>query len=252
MLAENYRIISLVPSQTELLYDLGLEDSIIGITKFCIHPFHLKQITEIIGGTKNCHLDKIKKLRPTHILCNKEENTKEIVNECLKITEQTHVSDIYTIYDSINLINIYGEMFNKRLEATKLIDKIEFKLNSFQSFIKNKPVFKVAYFIWRNPWMVAANNTYINHLLELNKLENIYISKNRYPEVEIKKIRIDGAPDFVFLSSEPYPFKDKHAFEIGRYTHHSKTIFVDGEMFSWHGSRLLKAFDYFISLRNSI
>lgn len=191
-------------------------------------------------------------MQPTHILCNKEENTKKIVNQCLEITKQTHVSNVFTINDSINLINIYGDMFDKKLEANKLITRIQFKLNHFKSFIKEKPNIKVVYFIWRNPWMVAAKNTYINHLLELNKFENIYKNKERYPEIEIKKIRTEGDPDLILLSSEPYPFKEKHALELGRFTNHGKTIFVDGEMFSWQGSRLLKAFDYFITLRNSI
>ncbi len=100
--------------------------------------------------------------------------------------------------------------------------------------------------------MVAGGDNFINHLLGLNKFDNIYQNKPRYPEVEIKKIRLEGDPDLVLLSSEPYPFKEEHAFELGRFTHHAKTIFVDGEMFSWYGSRLLKSFDYFKSLRKRI
>ena len=247
----NIKIISLVPSQTELLYDLGLEKSIIGITKFCVHPSHLKQTKTVVGGTKNIHLEKIKQLHPDIILCNKEENTKEIVEQCEQIAT-THVSEIYTIQDSIDLIKTYGELFSCRTEASKIIQKINFNLNDFRSFIIDKKVVKVAYFIWRNPWMVAANNTYINHILALNRLENIYKNKDRYPEVEIKKIRLEGDPDLVFLSSEPYPFKEEHASELGRCTPHAKTIFVDGELFSWHGSRLVKAFDYFQQLRESL
>jgi ABC-type Fe3+-hydroxamate transport system substrate-binding protein len=119
-------------------------------------------------------------------------------------------------------------------------------LHDFIKFIQDKPIKKVAYFIWANPHMVAGNSTYINTLLQLNRLDNIYAKKpGRYPEVELKKIRLEGDPDYVFLSSEPFPFKDEHAFEIGRYTHHAKTVFVDGEFFSWHGTRLFKALEYF-------
>ena len=100
--------------------------------------------------------------------------------------------------------------------------------------------------------MVAGNNTFINYLLALNKFENIYKNKERYPEIELKKIRLEGDPDLVFLSSEPYPFKEEHAFEVGRCTHHAKTVFVDGEMFSWYGTRLLKAFDYFKKLHERL
>jgi iron complex transport system substrate-binding protein len=245
------RIISLVPSQTELLIDLGLEDKIVGITKFCVHPFDLKQKKEIVGGTKNIKIDKVKALKPDIILCNKEENTKEIVTMCEKIAP-VHVSDIFTIKDTLELIEQYSILFSCRTEASKIIQKIEFKLNDFREFKRNLSSKKVAYFIWRNPWMVAGNNTFINHLLELNKFDNIYSNKERYPEVELKKIRIEGDPDLVLLSSEPYPFKEEHAFEIGRFTHHAKTVFVDGEMFSWYGTRLLKAFDYFKQLHQRI
>lgn len=245
------KIISLVPSQTELLYDLGLEENIVGITKFCVHPFHAKQTKKVVGGTKNIKLEKIKELQPDIILCNKEENTKEIVEACEKICE-THVSEIYDLTDAIDLIREYGELFGKRIEANAIAQKIEFKMNDFKKFIQERPVLKVAYFIWRDPWMAAGNNTFIDYLLEFNKYENIYANKERYPEVELKKIRLEGDPDLVFLSSEPYPFKEEHAFEVGRCTHHAKTVFVDGEMFSWYGSRLLKAFDYFKKLRTRI
>ena len=133
-----------------------------------------------------------------------------------------------------------------------MVQEIAFKLNDFKVFMKDKPSKKVAYFIWRNPWMVAGNNTYINHILLLNKFKNIYQSKERYPEVALKNIKQDGGPELVLLSSEPYPFKEKHTFEINNYTAKATTILVDGELFSWHGSRLLKAFDYFKSLHNSI
>ncbi|MDX1271480.1 helical backbone metal receptor [Bizionia paragorgiae] len=245
------RIVSLVPSQTELLYDLGLEDNVVGITKFCVHPVHFKRTKTNVGGTKQIHIDKIKALNPDIILCNKEENTKEIVDACSEICK-VHVSELYTIQDTIALIKEYGSLFNKRTDALKIINKIEYNLRDFQDFIKDKPVLKVAYFIWRAPWMVAANNTFINHLLELNNFENIYANLERYPEVEIKKIRLQGDPDLILLSSEPYPFKEEHAFELGRFSHHAKTVFVDGEYFSWYGSRLINAFDYFKTLRNRL
>ena len=239
------RIISLVPSQTELLYDLGLEDSIVGITKFCVHPVHFKGIKTIVGGTKSVKTDKIKALHPDIIICNKEENTKEIVEELSQICP-VWVTNIVSIEDNLQMIQDFGQLFNKRTEAQKWIDRIVFAYQDFKQFITDKPVKKVAYFIWANPYMVAGNSTFINELLELNHFENIYKSKEgRYPEVELKKIRLDGDPDYVFLSSEPFPFTDEHAFEIGRFTHHAKTVFVDGEMFSWYGSRLLRAFEYF-------
>ncbi len=241
----------MVPSQTELLFDLGLENEVVGLTKFCVHPFYAKQTKTIVGGTKNIKIEKIKELKPDIILCNKEENTKEIVEQCSEICH-VHISDIYTLKDTEDLILEYGKMFQRNVEASGMVQKLRFLKEDFDSFIKNKKVLKVAYFIWRNPWMAAGNNTFIDYMLTLNKFENIYASKERYPEIELKKIRLEGDPEVVFLSSEPYPFKDEHAFEVGRFAHHAKTVFVDGEMFSWYGSRLLKSFDYFKKLRNRL
>lgn len=238
------RIISLVPSQTELLYDLGLEERIVGITKFCVHPFHFKSTKKVVGGTKTVHIEKIKALQPDIIICNKEENTQEMVTELSSICP-VWVTDVLTIEDNFNMIADFGQLFNCRTEAQKWNDKLAFALSDFKTFIKDKPVQKVAYFIWKNPYMVAGSQTYIDALLKLNHFENIYGTKGRYPEIELKKIRLEGDPDLVLLSSEPFPFKEEDAFEIGRFTHHAKTIFVDGEMFSWHGSRLLKAIPYF-------
>ncbi|WP_396153444.1 ABC transporter substrate-binding protein [Flavobacterium sp.] len=245
------RIVSLVPSQTELLYDLGLEEEIVGITKFCVHPKHFKTTKQIVGGTKQVKFDKIKALQPEIIIANKEENTKEIVEELSKICP-VWVTNIITIEDNLQMISDFGKLFNKRTEAQKWTDKITFAYNDFQQFIKDKPFQKVAYFIWANPYMVAGKDTFINEMLVLNRFENIYKEKGRYPEIELEKIRKEGDPEVVFLSSEPFPFKDEHAFEIGRCTHHAKTIFVDGELFSWYGSRILKAFPYFKKLHEKL
>jgi len=245
------RIVSLVPSQTELLYDLGLENSIVGVTKFCVHPSHLKKTKNIVGGTKSIHPDKIKALKPDIILCNKEENSKEIVEACTNIAP-THVSDIYNLNDSKELIETYGIFFSKTPEASNLIQKISFKQEAFETYIKEKTIFNVAYFIWRNPWMVAAKKTFIDHLLTVNRFQNVYEHLERYPEISVASLNKEVKIDFVLLSSEPYPFKKEHGLEIKKQIPSSKIIFVDGEMFSWYGSRLEKAFTYFKQLRVSL
>ncbi|RAV28839.1 ABC transporter substrate-binding protein [Sinomicrobium soli] len=245
------RIVSLVPSQTELLYDLGLEEQVVGITKFCVHPYHFKAVKTVVGGTKKVHFDRIRELSPDIILCNKEENTREMVAELNRIAP-VHVSDIRTIDDTLELVKQYGQLFACRTEASRITGKINNRLRDFRAFIRDKPVLKAAYFIWKDPWMVAGGNTFIDHLLTLNHFRNIYGDRERYPEIELKKIRMEGDPEIVLLSSEPYPFKEEHAFEIGRFTHHAKTVFVDGEMFSWYGSRLARAFDYFRQLRERL
>ena len=249
------RIISLVPSQTELLYDLGLEDKIIGITKFCVHPYHFKSTIKTVGGTKKVHFEKIRLMKPDIIICNKEENTQEIVAE-LRTICPVWVTDIISIDDNFQMISDFGQLFNCRTEAQKWQDKLAFALSDFKTFMKDKTREsswkKVAYFIWKDPYMVAGDDNFINELLKLNRFKNVYQNKGRYPEIELEKMELEGNPDLIFLSSEPYPFKEEHVLEIAKYTKHAKIVLVDGEMFSWYGSRLLKAFVYFKKLQESI
>ncbi|NMH27818.1 ABC transporter substrate-binding protein [Flavobacterium silvaticum] len=245
------RIVSLVPSQTELLYDLGLEENIVGITKFCVHPYHFKSTKKIIGGTKKVHIEKIRLLEPDIIIANKEENTEEIVNSLSEICP-VWVTDVRDIAMNSQMISDFGELFNCRTESKKILDKLTFTLADFNRFMTGKPWRKSAYFIWKDPYMAAGGDNFINEMMRLNHFTNIYEDRGRYPEVIVPKLRIQGDPELIFLSSEPYPFKDEDAFEIGRSTHHAKTIFVDGEMFSWYGSRLLKALPYFRQLQEKL
>lgn len=244
------RIVSLVPSQTELLVDLGLEDSIVGVTKFCVHPNHLRKSKTIVGGTKNVHFKKIKALQPDIILCNKEENTKEIVEACEQIAT-THVSNIFTIQDNIELIKQYGMIFNCHEKSEAISKAIKTESQTFQNYIQNHKQLKVAYFIWKNPWMASGSNTFINHLLDINNYQNVFASKERYPEVILEQLQEEN-PEVIFLSSEPFPFKEKHLQELQQEFPNSRIILVDGEMFSWYGSRLIKAFDYFKKLRERL
>ncbi len=245
------RIISVVPSLTETLYDLGLEESIVGITKFCVHPVHFKSTKKIIGGTKKVHYEKIKLLHPDFIIANKEENTEEMVTELRKICA-VWVTDIKTIDNVFQTLTDFGKLFNCRTEAQKWVDKISFGLIEFQQYSLNIPTRKAVYFIWKNPYMVAGSSTFIDYLMQLNNFENCFKNKNRYPEVDLEIMKQELDPELILLSSEPYPFKEEDAFEIGRYTHHAKTIFVDGEMFSWYGTRLHQSFSYFKQLQQRL
>lgn len=241
------RIISLVPSQTELLHDLGLEAQLVGITKFCVHPYHLQSTKIKVGGTKKVHFEKIRLLEPDIIICNKEENTKEIVEKLSEICP-VWVTDITTIADNFQMITDFGQLFNKRVEARKWNDKLAFGLRSFNEFIKTQAVQRVAYLIWKNPYMAAGSDNYINELLKLNKFENVFENKPRYPELTVEQLK-DATPELVFLSSEPYPFKKEDGYELQEDNFKTPIVLVDGEMFSWYGTRLLKAFDYFKMLR---
>ena len=244
------RIVSLVPSQTELLYDLGLEDQIAGITRFCVHPSHFKKTKTIVGGTKKVKFNKIKELKPDIILCNKEENTEEMIRE-LEKTAPVHISDIYTVNDCLELIAMYGQLFSKAAEARIIIDAIKKKQDHFTRHIEHKPKIKTAYFIWKNPWMAAAKKTFIDSMLKLNNFENCYGQLLRYPEIDLSS-DASPSPQLVLLSSEPYPFKEKHSQELQEFFPNARILLVDGEMFSWYGTRLLKAFDYFKTLHNSL
>ncbi|MGB7786344.1 MAG: helical backbone metal receptor [Salinimicrobium sp.] len=241
------RIVSLVPSQTELLVDLGLEDLLVGVTKFCVHPAELRKKKQVVGGTKQVHPEKIAELEPDIILCNKEENTYEIVKELQK-TAPVHVSDVKTIDDSLELIREYGVIFGAKEKASEIVGMILDKKSDFEEFISQKPQKKAAYFIWKNPWMVVAEDTFVDHLLALNNFKNVFSGRNsRYPEVvpeELQKLE----PDVVLLSTEPFPFKEDDKEELSKVVRKDCIQIVDGEYFSWYGSRLIPAFDYFRKL----
>ncbi|WP_271782013.1 ABC transporter substrate-binding protein [Aquimarina algiphila] len=241
------RIISLVPSQTELLVSLGLLDNIVGVTKFCVHPVFIRNQKTIVGGTKKVNFEKIKKLNPDIILCNKEENTKEIV-EALQDEYPVHVSDIYSVSEALEMIRHYGEIFDKKTEADQLISSINIQKVSFDDFIKNKPQKRVAYFIWRKPWMAVGNTTFVDYMLSVNGFINVFGDEDRYPEISEEKLRKIKDLDMILLSSEPFPFSKKHITEIKAISPDAKVILVDGEYFSWYGSRLADAFSYFKTL----
>jgi iron complex transport system substrate-binding protein len=243
------RIISLVPSQTELLLDLGLEDKIVGITKFCVHPQNLRKQKTVVGGTKQVHFEKIKALIPDLIICNKEENTKEMVAGLEKIAP-VWISDVSSIQDCVEMIQSLGNIFSVVTKAKEIIESIQNELVTFEKTMAEKSVLNTAYLIWKDPYMAAGSETFINTLLELNKFQNIFRNRNeRYPEIQVEELK---SADLILLSSEPYPFQQKHIDELVDKIGNKKILLVDGEYFSWYGSRLLKAFNYFRNLQADI
>jgi iron complex transport system substrate-binding protein len=237
------RIVSLVPSQTELLVDLGLEAAVVGITKFCVHPEHLRKTKTVVGGTKQVHISKIKNLKPDIIICNKEENTEAMVT-ALSAIAPVWVSDINSISDGLQMISAFGNLFQKKAEATQVISEIEKAKRDFDTFITEKPFRKTYYFIWKNPYMIAGKGTFIDAMLQLNHFEN-GADKERYPEVDLKQVE---NAELLLLSSEPYPFKENDIEELKNKFPKAVVKLVDGEYFSWYGTRLKNAFAYFKSL----
>lgn len=228
------RIISIVPSQSEFLWDLGLREELIGITKFCIHPEEMFRSIERVGGTKKLDLDKIRKLKPDLIIGNKEENERSQIEELQK-EFPVWMSDIYTFEDSFEMMNGLAAILNKEAETKQIVEKLKNSLTS----IKNKfTEQRVAYFIWNKPYMCAARNTFIDHVLEHLGFKNALEAQSRYPEMNEKHLK-EINPQICFLSSEPFPFKEEHVKELQEILPESKIHIVDGEVFSWYGTRLL-------------
>lgn len=236
------RIISLVPSLTELLFDLGLGDRIVGVTKFCIHPALALKVATKIGGTKKFNFDQIKALNPDLIIANKEENYKEGIEQLCKYYP-VYISDIFDLKDAIRTIQNIGLMTNSVSKSEQLVRNIQ------QGFevVKNKLEGSILYLIWQDPVMVAASNNFIDFLLRWLGMENIVGDLVRYPELD-KQMLKNLAPNYVFLSSEPYPFKENHIARYQELFPEAEVMLVDGEMFSWYGSRLIHSPKYFMSL----
>ncbi|WP_226064159.1 helical backbone metal receptor [Kaistella polysaccharea] len=240
------KIISLVPSITETLFDFGLtSQEIIGRTKFCIHPADLVKNVDIIGGTKNLNLEKIRNLNPDLIIANKEENEKIQVEELMK-DFQVWVTDVQTVEDNARFISDLGILLKKEDLALLFNQKINDVFDNIE--ISNSK--KVAYLIWKKPYMTIGSDTFIHEVLMKLGFRNIFQNQKRYPEIELAEL---NDADFIFLSTEPYPFQQKNIDEFQLEFPKKKIILVDGEAFSWFGTHLMKVGDYLknLSIYNS-
>ena len=244
------RIISLVPSQSELLFDLGLNEEVVGITKFCIHPIDKFATRTKVGGTKKLKIDVIRALQPDLIIGNKEENTKSEI-ELLSAEFPVWMSDITNLEDSIQAIEQIGQLVDRSPEASYLNHLIQAGFTDLQTLALSKQVNKsVAYIIWKDPYLAAGRTTFIDDILRKIGLTNV-VSQSRYPEITLAQLQASNC-ELVFLSSEPYPFKTQHLEEIQSALPHATVMLVDGEMFSWYGSRLVKAVEYLFHLQDSL
>lgn len=233
------RIVSLVPSQTELLVDLGLSDRLVGITKFCVHPENLRREKTVIGGTKKVNFEKIRALQPDLIIGNKEENNQSDI-EALEKEFPVWMSDIFHLEDSLQFIAMIGEVLAVPVEPMITQIKANFQALEAAIPVESTPP-RVVYLIWNNPTMLAGQHTFIDDMLRRLGWQN-NSPKPRYPEVEPSEW---DNPDYILLSSEPYPFKEEHCIKFREQFPGAKVLLVDGEYFSWYGSRLLKAPAYF-------
>lgn len=255
IILNNYatKIISLVPSQTELLFDLGLDVEVIGITKFCTHPTSWFKTKIRVGGTKNININKITELQPDLIIANKEENKQADIDAIMQIAP-VYISDIKTLEDAITMIDDIGIITNSSLNAIRLIELINIGFNNLKHRISQlnlTPKQTCCYLIWQNPYMSVGYDTFIHNMLEYCGFKNVFSNKERYPTINLNDI-IEAQPNLVFLSSEPYPFKKKHITALEQLLPQTKVMLVDGEMFSWYGSRLIKAAPYFADLMEKV
>jgi ABC-type Fe3+-hydroxamate transport system substrate-binding protein len=244
------RIISLVPSQTELLFDLGLDIEIVGITKFCIHPEAKIKNKVKIGGTKTLNLELIKHLKPDLIIGNKEENVKADIEQ-LMLNFPVWMSDVNTLEQATGMITQFGQFLDREPESAYLNHLIQSGFADLQQLaINNSFNKKVAYFIWKEPYMFAGKNTFIDDILRIAGFINV-VETPRYPKLSLAEL-CGLSPEILFLSSEPYPFKEKHVMELKSLMPNTNVLMVDGEMFSWYGSRLLRSVEYLFHLQNAL
>ena len=245
-MAQYKRIISLVPSLTELLIDLGLKERLAGRTRFCVHPEDQVEDIPIIGGTKNPRLDKIKKADPDFILANKEENRREDIEE-LAEDYPVHVTDIASIEDALITIYEIGNIFNQTGKAMQMMNQIAGLLHARP----DEPPIRTAYLIWREPWMTVGGDTYIHDVMDHWELNNIFEDQKRYPKITLEELKRQR-PELVLLSSEPFPFKEKHLPEVEERLPDVRVLLVDGEWFSWYGSRMVSSFKKLNTWRKAI
>ncbi len=240
------RIVSLCPSLTELVFDLGLGDFLVGVTKFCVHPAEGVRGIEKVGGTKTPGVARIAELQPDLVLLNVEENRVEDV-EALRATGLScHVSFPKTAVETAGMVRSIGEAAGRPEEAERIARDIEEKARQAREGSKGLPTVRYAYLIWRKPLMSVSGDTFISDLLSLPGGQNVFADRpKRYPVVEAEELAA-AAPHAVLLSTEPFPFQQKHVDEISRATGLAPEIFhiVDGEMLSWHGSRTPAGIDY--------
>ena len=239
------KIVSLVPSITEALFDFGLtENEIVGRTKFCIHPKDKVSNVKRIGGTKNIDIEAIKSLKPDFIFANKEENVKEQVED-LQENHNVILTDVITLEDALELNRTIGKLIDKLDLAEEFNTTIAQNIHDH----RRKTALKVAYLIWKNPYMTVGGDTYISHILSQLGYDNIFAEQQRYPEVSVEDL---SNADLIFLSSEPYPFKEKDVEELKKHLQEVPIILVDGEVFSWYGTHLAKSDDYLQQLNATV
>ncbi len=246
------RIVSLVPSQTELLSSLGLHEEVVGITRFCVHPAAWHDSKVIVGGTKLLRTDRIRELRPDLIFANLEENTKQDVQRIEDIAP-VFVTNVRTLDEAIDMIEAVALLTNRASAGAHIASAIRSAFETLAGDLGGDALatLRAAYLIWRNPYMSVGGDTFIHDMMVRGGFENVFGSLVRYPLITVSDL-VDASPKVVFLSSEPFPFLKKHLPEIAAILPAAHIQLVDGQLFSWYGSRLIHTPDYLWQLREEM
>lgn len=237
------RIVSLVPSISELIYDLNIEDKLVGVTKYCVHPKYFQIEKTVVGGVQEFDVEKIRELKPDIVFASKDENFEEEIAELSK-SVPVYVTDVKNVDEARQMIENFGNLLNCRNEASKILMKIDMQLQDLARVTDGLLLRTGGYFVWNDPWVVAGKDTFIDSMLQLINVKNAFSNlKERYPAVTAANIHIAN-PDIIILPTEPHEFTDEDAIRIGQNCHDAATFFVDGQAFAWYGSRIVKSLDY--------
>jgi ABC-type Fe3+-hydroxamate transport system substrate-binding protein len=251
---EGARIISLVPSITELLFDLNLADHLVGRTHYCVHPKPEIDDVPSVGGTKKVVLERVRELAPTHVLVNVDENTKDQVEAIRGLGPSIVVTHPIDPEDNLALFHLIGGLFGRADEAQALAGEYKSAVAELQAAAAGLPERNVLYFIWKEPWMTVSQDTYISRFLSLaNWRTQCHNPTTRYPEVDVTP-ELLGGTDLVLFSSEPYAFtpSDIDDFRATFPCSDTRLLPIDGEMTSWYGSRAIKGVRYLQQLAESV
>lgn len=240
------RIVSLVPSITELLCELGLHEQLVGRTGFCIHPRDTLRKIPKVGGTKDVKLEMIRALAPTHVIVNIDENRRETVDALSAFVPHIVVTHPCTPHDNHHLYRLLGAIFDREVMAARLSAELAAAIEHTRS--QSFPAERVLYLIWREPWMTVSRETYVSAMLAYAGWQTLPVDcELRYPSFEWDAPWLTGV-DRVLLSSEPYCFRDRHLEEVAALSRRPVTL-IDGEMVSWYGSRAIAGMRYLASIR---
>jgi len=253
--AAGARIVSLVPSITELLFDLGLQSNLVGRTGFCIHPKDLVRRVSKVGGTKTIDLARIKRLRPTHLIVNVDENPRGLVEDIAKFVPNVVVTHPRAPRDNLDLYRLLGGIFSRQEQAEGLCRRFEHAYDEVATIGAALSRQRVLYLIWKAPWMTVCSDTYISRMLATVGWDTVAPRSNaRYPTVDLTAPFL-AEVDFVLLSTEPYSFRERHCVEIlDVLPERSRTrvVLIDGSMTSWYGSRAIPGLTYLREFRQSL